>query len=105
MDVGERVEDAARREALEETGLSVWLEVLLGCYSDPRRDPRGHTASLVYIATASGPFQAGDDAQACRLVAPDDLSVPLVFDHREILDDYRFFLVHGAPPPLRSPLS
>lgn len=101
VDVGECVEDAARREALEETGLSVRLEVLLGCYSDPRRDPRGHTASVVYVAAASGLFQAGDDAQACRLAAPDDPTVPLAFDHRAILEDYRFFLVHGVPPPLR----
>ena len=55
VDVGESVEDAARREALEETGLAVRLETLLGCYSNPARDPRGHTASVVYIATTDVP--------------------------------------------------
>lgn len=102
VDVGERVEEAARREAFEETGLSVRLEALLGCYSDPQRDARGHTVSVVYVAGASGPFKAGDDARACRLAAPDDLTVSLAFDHRQILEDYRFFLAHGAPAPLRA---
>ncbi|HET9122181.1 MAG TPA: NUDIX hydrolase, partial [Acidiferrobacteraceae bacterium] len=54
VDYGEPVETAARREALEETGLEVVLVALLGCYSDPRRDPRGHTASVVYVGKARG---------------------------------------------------
>ena len=62
VDTGETLEAAARREALEETGLEVELEALLGCYSDPARDARGHTVSAVYIAHARGEPRAGDDA-------------------------------------------
>ncbi len=98
VDRDERVEDAARREAREETGLTVTLEVLLGCYSDPRRDPRGHTVSIVYTAAAHGVPQAGDDAVGCRLVALTDINLPLAFDHRQILDDYRVFLARGVRP-------
>lgn len=103
VDVGERVEDAARREALEETGLHVTLERLLGCYSDPNRDPRGHTASLVYVAGAKGHPQAGDDAARCHVVKADSADLPLVFDHAQILADYLVFLRTGAcPGPLPS---
>ncbi|HFQ91439.1 MAG TPA: NUDIX hydrolase, partial [Chromatiales bacterium] len=66
VDPGETVETAAAREALEETGLEVRLRALLGCYSDPRRDPRGHTASVVYVASARGEPRARSDAsRAC----------------------------------------
>ena len=87
VDVGETVEQAAVREAREETGLQVELQSLLGCYSDPRRDPRGHTVSIVYVATARGEPEARDDA---RTVALADPAAPpaLVFDHARILADY-----------------
>jgi len=62
VDVGESTEHAAVREAEEETSLRVTLKVLLGCYSDPGRDPRGHTASVVYVAEAAGEPCAQDDA-------------------------------------------
>ncbi len=88
VDVGESVEDAARREALEETSLTVTLVALLGIYSEPTRDPRGHTASVVYVARSSGEPVAADDAAAVRLVDPRDRSLALAFDHRRILDDY-----------------
>ncbi|WP_298134704.1 NUDIX hydrolase [Acidiferrobacter sp.] len=104
VDVGERVEDAARREAYEETGLAVTLEALLGCYSDPGRDPRGHTVSLVYVARASGVARAGDDARSCQMVDIDHITVPLVFDHARIVHDYRRFCETGerpAPEPSR----
>lgn len=75
------------REAHEETGLGVDLQMLLGCYSDPRRDPRGHTASIVFVATAQGQPQARDDARAVMLADP-AAPPPLAFDHARILADY-----------------
>lgn len=98
VDVGEWVEDAARREAYEETGLRVTLEALLGCYSDPARDARGHTVSLVYVGCAPGRPKAGSDAAACYVAAAHKVDRPLVFDHDRILEDYRVFLRTGALP-------
>lgn len=87
VDVGETVERAAAREALEETGLEIELTGLLGCYSDPDRDHRGHTVSVVYTATASGTPCAGDDARAIGIFDPRRLP-PLAFDHEKILADF-----------------
>lgn len=87
VDVGETVEQAATREAREETGLIVDLRQLLGCYSDPQRDPRGHTVSIVYVATARGEPEARDDARAVGLFNAAH-TPPLVFDHARILADY-----------------
>lgn len=88
VDKGESVEMAAIREAKEETGLDVQLRCLLGCYSDPERDPRFHTASLVYIASAEGIPVAGDDAKTTCLFDINAVDVALAFDHKQILDDY-----------------
>ncbi len=88
VDVGETVENAAVREAREETGLDVRLEALLGVYSDPRRDPRGHTVSVVYTATAGGAPRAGDDAAETGVFGLEELPAELAFDHRAILADY-----------------
>lgn len=101
VDVGESLEAAAMREAKEETGLDVELEDLLGCYSNPSRDPRGHTVSAVYAATAEGEPVAADDAKNAMLVDPRDRSLQLAFDHRQILDDYVRFMASGKPAPLR----
>ena len=95
VDKGETVEAAAIREAKEETGLDVRLQCLLGCYSDPARDPRFHTASLVYIAQANGRPVAGDDAKNTRLFALCELDVELAFDHRDILKDYLHYKETG----------
>lgn len=88
VDYGERVEEAAVREAREETGLDVELVSLLGVYSDPGRDPRGHTVSIVYIARATGELTAGDDASGVFATSEDNLPHDLVFDHDKILKDY-----------------
>jgi 8-oxo-dGTP diphosphatase len=104
VDVGESLEAAAIREAKEETNLDVKLETLLGCYSDPTRDHRGHTVSAVYVATASGEPKAADDAKNIMLMDARDRSIQLAFDHCRILEDYIEFLVSGRLAPLRMPI-
>lgn len=87
VDVGETCEAAAIREALEETGLQVVLAELLGVYSDPSRDPRGHTVSVVYRGQAHGLPVAADDAKEARAFGFDRLP-PMAFDHATIIADY-----------------
>jgi 8-oxo-dGTP diphosphatase len=88
VDEGETVEEAARREALEETSLHVELIRQFHVYSDPRRDPRGHTVSVVFIAKADGVPHGADDASEARLFTKDSLPLELAFDHGAILEDY-----------------
>ena len=88
VDYGEKVEDAAVREAREETSLNVELTRLLGVYSDPSRDPRSHTISTVFVATAEGLPVAADDAADAGVFTENSLPINIVFDHREILADY-----------------
>jgi len=88
VDVGETVEVAAIREAKEETCLDVTLTGLLGVYSDPSRDPRGHTVSLVYTADATGEARAEDDAKNIKYWDLNSLPEDLAFDHAQILTDY-----------------
>ncbi len=88
VDYGESLEQAALREAREETGLEVHNLHLLGCYSDPSRDSRMHTISAVYYGQASGTPQAADDAADLALFDPCSLPVPLCFDHARIVNDY-----------------
>ncbi len=103
VDVGERLEAAAMREAREETSLEVSLKALLGCYSDPRRDPRGHTVSVVYIAESRGEPRAQDDAAATAVFSVDDLPSDLAFDHASILEDYRRYRRNGRVAAPRFP--
>ena len=95
VEVGEPVERAAIREAWEETSLEVELRALLGVYSRPDRDPRGHTVTVVYIGRGRGTPQARDDAKATGLFRPDEPPQPLAFDHAEILADYLRFIRTG----------
>lgn len=101
VDVGESIENAARREALEETGLTVRLKALLGIYSDPNRDLRGHTVTAVYVAEATGTPVAADDAKNVLIAGIDALPAPLAFDHAMVLADYRRFRETGEVAPLR----
>ncbi len=98
VDRGESVEAAARREALEETGLHVELQELLYVYSHPNRDPRQHNLSVVFTATAEGRPSAGDDARRAELFELDNPPSPIVFDHREIFDDFLAFVHTGQRP-------
>jgi ADP-ribose pyrophosphatase YjhB (NUDIX family) len=88
VDYGESLESAAVREAREETSLDVALRYLLGAYSDPGRDPRHHTVSVVFVAEAEGTPRAGDDAGEIGIFHRDSLPDSLAFDHRKILEDY-----------------
>jgi 8-oxo-dGTP diphosphatase len=99
VDVGETLADAARRELREETSLDVELTELLGCYSRPDRDPRGHTISVVYLGRATGTPLGGDDAGEAALFDP---AVPpvLAFDHADILADYVAYRRAGRRPSL-----
>lgn len=101
VDLGETLEQAAVREAREETGVDIKLQALLGCYSDPARDPRGHTVSVVYVATATGNPRAADDARDLQLLEVDEAWPALAFDHSLILSDYRHYCESGRTPPLR----
>lgn len=98
VDVGETVSQAAIREALEETCLEVELDVLLGCYSSPARDPRGHTVGLVFVAHASGTPRADDDAAALKVFDPEYIDVNLAFDHEQIIRDYCHYRQDGVLP-------
>jgi 8-oxo-dGTP diphosphatase len=94
VDEGERLDLAAVREAKEETGLDVELVEQFFTYSDPRRDPRKHTISTVFVARASGEPTGGDDAAEARAFRADELP-ELVFDHAEIVADVLRYLRTG----------
>jgi 8-oxo-dGTP diphosphatase len=89
VEIGETVEDACRREMREEIGLEIQNLRLIGIYSKPDRDPRGHTVSIVYLADADvSKLKAGSDAADAELVENWG-DIDLAFDHREILDEAR----------------
>lgn len=96
VDVGETLEAAAVREAKEETGLDVTLVDLLYVYSDPRRDPRRHTVSTVFLGRAVGEPAGADDAEEARAFSWHALPEPIAFDHAEILRDARRLLLTGT---------
>lgn len=88
VDIGETVEQAAVREMKEEVGLDVTITGLLGVYSRPDRDPRGHTVTVIYTGEAVGQPVADDDARAVGVFNKNNLPSPLAFDHAEVLADY-----------------
>lgn len=88
IDYGESLEEAAVREAKEETSLDVQLQRQFHTYSDPDRDPRQHTISTVFVASAQGRPKAQDDAQEVGIFTRHEIDFPLAFDHSRILKDY-----------------
>ncbi len=89
VEVGESVETAAVREMKEEVGLDVELAYLLGVYSDPSRDPRFHTVSVVFVGDSVGKPRAASDAKEAAIYPLEELPFDrLVFDHRKILLDF-----------------
>lgn len=94
VEYGETSEAAAKREVQEETGIAIELSAILGVYSDPDRDPRGHTASVVFVGKmVSGQLQGGDDAADAKWYDINDLhEEQLVFDHGMIVQDFRQWL-------------
>ncbi|WP_428025159.1 NUDIX domain-containing protein [Arcobacter sp.] len=89
VDIGETVENAVIREMKEETSLNVSIESLLGVYSDPKRDERFHTVSLVYVCKAYGKPIAQDDAKEVFIYKKDEIPLDkLVFDHKIIMTDF-----------------
>ncbi len=87
--IGEKVEDACVREMKEEISLDVEIQALLGVYSDPKRDERFHTVSVVYLCKAYSMPKGADDAKEAMVVKLEDLKTQkLAFDHKEIIEDY-----------------
>jgi len=100
VDYGEAVETAAKREAAEEVGLEVELIEQFYVYSNPTRDPRQHTISIVFLATAIGEPNAGDDAKHLSVFEPWLVPTNLCFDHDQILRDYWRYRHYGIRPRL-----
>ncbi len=99
VDYGESLENAARREAMEETSVHAELYEQFYTYSKPERDPRHHTITTVYIARAvDGRPAANDDAKSLKLFTSDALPDNLAFDHRDILMDYFEYKKTGKRP-------
>ena len=101
IEVGETAEAAAIREAFEETGLQVELTELFSVYSDPARDPRHHTLTVVFLGRASGEPLGGDDAAEARAFDEGSLPDDLAFDHAQVLADYFHYRKTGGRPPPR----
>lgn len=99
VDYGESVADAARREAKEETGLDVELSEQFFCYSNPARDARQHTMSVVFIGRASGQPEGADDAARAQIFTRATLPESMAFDHGQIVSDYFEYRASGRRPP------
>lgn len=88
VEIGETVEQAVKREMKEETGLDLDNLAQFRVYSDPKRDPRFHTASVVFTADGVGELKGGSDAKVARVFKLDELPEEIPFDHRKIIEDY-----------------
>jgi 8-oxo-dGTP diphosphatase len=95
VEVGERVEEAVQREAKEETGLEIEALGLVGIYSDPGRDPRGHVVSIAFLAKGRGDLVSGSDARSAEVFLLQSLP-PLAFDHERIIRDALCLLKRGT---------
>lgn len=100
VDYGETLEEAALRETKEETSLDLENLHQFHAYSDPSRDPRGHTVSVVFTADGTGTPRAASDAEEIGVFTQDSLPEDIAFDHRKILEDYFRKRVKGPAPPL-----
>jgi 8-oxo-dGTP diphosphatase len=99
VDEGEPLAAAAIREAREETSLEIRVREQFFCYSDPKRDPRQHTISVVFVAEATGTPRAADDASRVEVFPRERLPRVLAFDHAQILADYFHYRDTGERPP------
>lgn len=100
VDVGESVEEAAVREAREETSLDVRLIEQFHVYSSPDRDPRFHTVSVVFIGDGTGVLEGRDDAARAAVFTADSLPSVIAFDHGRIISDYFRYRQSGRKPPV-----
>ncbi len=98
VEYGETLEQAVRREAMEETGLELLDLRQFHAYSEPDRDPRFHVVSVVFIAKGKGTPRAADDAAGIALFSKDELPEDITFDHKKILEDYFKFKETGEIP-------
>jgi ADP-ribose pyrophosphatase YjhB (NUDIX family) len=98
VDVGEPIEKAAIREANEETSLDILLIEQFHAYSQPDRDLRFHTVTVVFIADAEGILTGKDDAKKARVFKKNNLPSAIAFDHRQIIEDYFHYLKSGRKP-------
>ncbi len=90
VEYGETVENAVKRELLEEAGIKIEITGILGVYSDPARDPRGHVVSVCYTATTRDEVKAGSDASEARYFPFEDIDMDkLAFDHSSIINEYK----------------
>ena len=102
VEIGESVEEAAVREAREETSLDVTLSELFHVYSKPGRDPRFQTVSVVFIGIGTGTLKGMDDARRADVFRADNLPAQIAFDHRKILEDYYRYVATGVRPHIKN---
>lgn len=98
VDVGESLEEAAMREAKEETSLDIKLVEQFHAYSKPGRDPRFHTATMVFIADGEGRLKGRDDARKAKVFTENTLPAQIAFDHGQIIADYFNYMKIGKRP-------